>query len=357
MKKTLLAVLIFGKLTNLLAQPGLYFNVSGGYGWPALQQTQQAITFQPNGTDPAQSIIVPMINERISDSSSNRYKKNLYTGYTNGGNINLLCGYMINPYVGFEVVFSALIGNKLHAESVQDFETLGANTSIKTTTWSYGLNMSPSIRFHACKPDAKVVPFGRFGIAIPFWGATMHELNITAPNFTGSGRLGTAYVKAKTESAFSLGFNGSIGVGYNITKWLRVYGEVNGQYLNVRSKKTTLEAYNIYTTDPSANFLLKAIYGSDFDGDVLASPNITTFSKETEFVDELNENSNTTIFGKQRKATALPDDKTVDEDKPRQELRRTANFSAFGFTFGLAFTINNTAWKKKKDKQPVPVHP
>jgi hypothetical protein len=342
MKRILLATILSSGISIGFSQ-ALYFNISGGYGAPALQQTQQPVTFLPQGTDPANSIIVPMLNQNTSDSASFRFKTNLYKGYATGGTLSLTMGYFINPYVGFEVGFSSLIPQKMYNTSTyDDYDVLGPNTTIKTTTWSYGITMSPGIRLHACKPDAKVVPYGRFALSLPLWGATKHELDIKGDHFFPKflNVPAQASVHTTTKSIFSIGFNGSIGVGYNITKWVRIYGEVVGQYLFVRSGKTTLTQY-LLTVDGQTEDRLKTF---------------STFSKETEFVDELNENSNTETFGKKRVPLNVsnPDpNEYVNEDRPRQELRRSANFSAFGGMIGFAFTINNKMWKKKK---PVPVH-
>jgi hypothetical protein len=215
MNKILLTV-VFSISISIGFSQALYFNVSGGYGAPALQQTQQGITFQPNGTDPSGSVIVPLINQNISDSSSFRYKTNLYQGYTTGGTFSLTVGYFINPYVGFELGFSSLIPQKIYGTSTYDEElplekqTLGTNITIKTTTWSYGITMSPGIRLHACKPDAKVVPYGRFALSLPLWGATKHELDIRTNNFLPKflNVPASASVHATTKSVFSIGFNG-----------------------------------------------------------------------------------------------------------------------------------------------------
>ncbi len=342
MNRNLLALIFTFISFHLFAQPGMYFNISGGYGAPALQQTQQGITFEPTSTDPAESIIVPLINQNISDSADMRYKTNLYQGYTSGGALNLVVGYFINPYVGFEIGFSTLLAQKIHGSSTFDGPfSLGKNVTINTTTWSYGITMSPGIRLHACRPDAKVVPYGRFALSLPFWGRTIHELDIQSKNFFNQGRPARAQVRAETQSIFSIGFNGSIGVGYNITKWVRIFGEVAAQYLFVRSGQTALTRYDL-----------------TFDGETNSTlDEYKTFSKVTKFVDKLDENSNTTLFGKKRNYTNEPQtNEFVDESKPREELRRAANFSAFGGMIGLAFTIDNKLLKKKKNKQPVPVH-
>ncbi|MCS6818937.1 MAG: outer membrane beta-barrel protein [Chitinophagales bacterium] len=325
------------------AQPGLFFNVSGGYGAPALQQTLQAITFQPNGTDPAGSIIVPLINQNISDSASLKFQSNAYQGYSNGGTVNFVAGYMISHYVGLEIGFASLFGKKLTGKSVfDDPATLGRNVSINTTTWSYGITMSPSIRLQASRPDAAFVPYGRFGLTIPFWGKTIHELDIAAPDFLNTKLPASAKVRAETQSVFSIGFNGSVGVGYNITTWLRVFGEAIANYLFVRSGKTTLTRYDLTFNGETSDLL----------------PSYTTYSKVTSFVDKLDENSNTTVFGKKRAAAnPQPGDKVVNEDAPREELRRAANFSAFGFNLGFTFTINNYLWKKKDKRKPLPLNP
>lgn len=341
MKKELLSITAIFCTAFLIAQPGLYFNVSGGYGWSAPQQNLQALTFQPSGTDPANSIIIPLINQNISDSASLKFQENKYQGYATGGNINAVVGYMITNYIGVEMGFGGLIGKKLNGKSVYDDPTvLGSNASIVTNTWSYGVTLSPGIRIHACKPGAKVVPFGRFALTLPIWGKTIHELDIKSSNFLLTKMPASAKIRTQTESVASIGFNGSIGVGYNITKWLRIYGEVLGNYLFVRIGENSLKRYDLTFNGETTDML----------------PTFTTYSSTTEFVDRLDENSNTTIYGKKRKNMAQPGDKVVDEDKPRQVLRSAANFSSFGFNVGLTFTISNTVWKKKKNKQFVPVH-
>lgn len=341
MNKNLLSIAFAICAFSAIAQPGMYFNISGGYGAPALQQTQQGITFEPTSTDPAESIIVPLINQNISDSATMRYKTNLYQGYTSGGALNVIAGYFINPYVGFEIGFTTLFAQKLKGSSTFDGPfSLGKNVTINTTTWSYGITMSPGIRLHACRPDAKVVPYGRFALSLPIWGKTIHELDIQSKNFLNQGKPANALVRAETQSIFSIGFNGSIGVGYNITKWVRIYGEVSAQYLFVRSGQTELTRYDL-----------------TFDGTTTSTlGDYSTFSKVTKFVDKIDENSNTTLFGKKRNFNNEPvTDEYVDESKPREELRRAANFSAFGGMIGLAFTIDNKLLKKKKQKN-VPVN-
>lgn len=337
MIKRMLSLALALTSAAVFAQPGLYFNFSAGYGWPAPQQNLEGITFLPNDTDPAGSTIIPLRNQNTSDSAAFKYQTNTYQGYANGVNINGVVGYMITNYIGVELGFGSLIGNKMKGSYTYDAPSvLGANANIKTETWSRGVSLSPSIRLIAAKPDAKVVPFGRFGLTIPFWGKTTHELNITSHDFVGTKMPANAVIRTETQSIFSLGFNGSVGVGYNITKWLRVYTEVIGNYLFVRTGGTEIKKYELTYKGSTEDML----------------PAYSTFSRKTKFVDELNENSNTVAYGKKRGSVG---ENTVDEDKPREELRRAANFSAFGLNVGLTFRIDNKLFKKK-NRQPVPVH-
>lgn len=340
MKKGLLTVVCIWMVVVSFAQPGLYFNVAGGYSMPALQQTQQAITFQPNGTDPAGSTIIPLINQNISDSASLKFKSNAYQGYSTGGIFSFSAGYFINPYVGFEFGMTTIVPQKSRGTSIYDDNVvLGPKVRINSTTWSHGISTSISARFNACKPSAKVVPYGRFAIVLPVWGTTVHELDIQSTDFLKTKMPASAQIRTETKSVVSVGFNASAGVGYNITKWVRIFGEVAGQYLFVRSGTTTITKYNL-TFNGETNDMI---------------PTYSTFSKVTEFVDRLDENSNTTAFGKTRKVPNSTNN--VNEDAPRQELRRAANFSAFSFNVGLTFTIDNKLLKKKKNRQPMPVHP
>lgn len=325
-------------ITAAVAQsPGLYFNINGGYSWPGFQKTNQPVTFMPasGSTDPANSAIISMVNQNLTDTNGGKYTGYAYDGYGRGGNLNFAVGYMINPYVGFELGMAYHFGATLRSSSISNEPGLGTNVTMKTATNSYGLSLMPAIRFRAAKPEAKFYPFARLGLTLPVWGATLHTLNIDAPEFInlGSGNyIGAASeIKVKTQSTVSLGVNGSVGVGYDPLSWLGIYAQVDANLLYVRPEKSTLEKYS-----------LKTINGSNVtEADVLAT--LTPFSIETEYKDKIVESDNTLLLGKTRGGT-----NPVDETKARVEKRQSANFSTIGFSVGLRFFLSKDFLSKKK---------
>jgi hypothetical protein len=327
--------------TSTVAQYG-YLRASVGYSWNAFQKTGQVLGFRPGpgseSLDPANSIIIPMQNLNQTDTGS-RFISNINDGYARGVNASLYGGYMINPYFGIEMGFTYLSGAKVTSEMKFNDPLIGRGAILGTEARSAGFSMMPGFFIRAAKPEAKFAPTARFGLSIPFAGATYHSLSIDAPNFA----LGTATseLKVKTASTFSIGFNGGIGISYTPIPLIQIGAEVNGQYLFVRPQKSTIEEY------------IQVINGDEQDLINGENP-LKTYSIQTEFVNKLDENSNTTKFEKERIAINPSCVNCVDESKPRQELRTSANFSTIGFNIAITFNLSkkifaNPTGKKKTE--------
>jgi hypothetical protein len=223
---------------------------------------------------------------------------------------------------------------------------LGKSVVVNTQTSSAGFSLMPGFFIRAAKPDAKFAPTARFGLSIPFAGATYHDLEVDAPNAgTSDGVIdipSSTSIRVKTESTFSLGFNGGIGISYTPIPLIQIGAEVNGQYLFVRPQTSTIEKY------------LLTISGVEEDKLSGTNP-LSVYSTQTEFVNKIDENSNTNKFGKGRNSTNDPNCvNCVDESKPRQELRTSANFSTIGFNIAITFNLSkkifaNPTGKKKAE--------
>lgn len=307
-----------------------YLRVAGGYSWNNFQKTGQVLTFQPGiSPDPAYSKIIPLMNTNTSDSN-NLYMKPVNNGYATGGTLSLFGGYMINPYFGIEMGLTYLWGSTFTADAKSDDNALlGKGAMLSTRTNSSGLSLMPGFYLRAARPSAKVAPYGRFALSLPVYGQTNHSLVINA----NSPILGIteAKIDVKTQSTISLGVNGGIGINYTPIPILSVFGEMNAQYLFVRPQVSKLTKYDLTTngvkTDALAGF--------------------TTYSLETEFVDQLTKSSNTEVFGKVHSPGITPDPGVsyVDENKPRQELRQSANFCAIGFSVGVGLNLSKMIFK------------
>lgn len=329
-KLNLLLILV---LAVAIHSYGQYFTVKlgGGYSWPGLQNSTTVLTFQPGADpDPAKATIIPLValNTTITDSAKNRYQKNVYGTYGQGGHIDFSFGYMINPYFGVEIDGAYLWGSTISASQTVDLGTLlGSNATIVTRTHSNGLSLNPSLYFRGAKPGAKVAPFARLGIALPVFGALYHSLDIDLPNTLLDPNGAKAHIEVKTESTVSLGFQGGVGVEYTPIPLITVYGEVNAQYLMARAKQSDLTAYTLALGHNAATNTLSGY---------------TTYSKVTNFVDNLTYANNTTDLGKQRDASGghNSDPNYVNEDKGHDVLRQVANITNFGFTIGVRFNMS-----------------
>lgn len=341
-------ILLTAFVTTFSAAFSQYFTLKlgGGYSWGGLQQSTGVLTFQPGAsTDPAYASIIPLENfsTAASDSPSAKYKSNLYASYSTGGHLDFSFGYMINPYFGIQLDGAYLWGATITGNQLYDAAPiLGPGTSIITRTHSNGLSVNPSLYFRAAKPDAKFAPYARLGIALPIAGAIYHTLDITAPNSPLGPGGATAEIGVKTLANVSVGFQGGAGISYTPFPLMTFWGEVQGQYLFVRAKESDLTSYTLTTNGKTQSLLAS----------------LTTYSKVTSFVDQLNVNSNTEDFGKQRATSNLANSGKpgyVNENAGHDELRQVANLGAFGFSVGIQINLSKKILQdplnKKKNQE------
>ena len=139
-------------------------------------------------------------------------QRTIFGAFGQGARFSLAGGYMITPYFGVELELYYFQGFK------QDY---GARTGpvgdqYNRTGYSYQLRATPSLVVQA--PVGKFQPFARFGVLIPLWGKTVLEESWFYES------QGTTRVKqTDIDGKFSVGFESSIGLQYNINKNLGVY--------------------------------------------------------------------------------------------------------------------------------------
>jgi hypothetical protein len=350
MKKIILLSIFIASVSVAYCQ---YWMVSlgGGYSMPGLQNSGSLLTFQPGsgftGSDPANASIIPLVNYNTSASdSTNRYRSNLYAGYSQGGHFDFSVAYMINPYFGVQIAGAYLWGKTVTGSQTFDdpFNAttgtglLGNNANIITTTHSNGLSINPSVYLRAAKPTAKLAPYARAGIALPVAGAIYHNLAISSPNGSSNlfGAPTTADIGVKTTAELSVGFQGALGLSYTPIPLISVWAELQGQYLLVKAKEALLTQYTL-------NIQGKLINGQETQN-MLGSNNLygkplSTYSQIISFVDQLSPSSNTTYFGKSRGGNGTQSNE-VNENSAQQELRPTANLAAFGIAVGITFNMS-----------------
>lgn len=356
---------------------GFYLKLGGGYAWPGIVKTSTVKGFQPYFSDnlsevnkvldPANASIVNMAmvhrqggydfaGDFVDSSSSN---KTVHDSYGRGGNVSFAVGYNINPYFGVELGFNYLLG--AYVKSTQVFDnilTLGKNTVINTKTRSNGLSITPSIIVYGAKKESKVVPYARLGLILPVAGKTVHVIDVNSPQaLFGSATL-TSQLVVETQSTVSLGFQGGVGVQYRALKFMNVWGEVNGVYLDVRAKTSTLTKYTIDSRNNTTGAETHAdrIAGTgDLPAAIIAlggnNDPLSTYSKVIEFKDEVSLSDNSQSYGKIRNPAHSGEAGYIDENKNHIQQRVTAPFHNIGFNVGVTFLLSKEALGiKKKEK-------
>ena len=278
-KKLIAAVALCGPLllSNLQAQ-GLYLGLGVGYGFPAGKQADVEQTSTTSGS-----------------VTTNEYTtKNLSLG--KGINAGLYVGYMFNKNLGAELGISYLIGGKT---TINDKST--GNNSSSTDEYIYKGNM---IRFTPALKmiigENKLRPYMRIGMIVGIAGKLTDEYNYTntTPGSTSSGQVITEYT-----GGISLGFHGGLGINYALSDKLSLFGELAGNYQNWAPKKSEITTY----TQDGADQL----------------PSMTTYQKETEFLDSFTTTSNS------------PSNNGV----PDQQTKFYLPFSSFGINIGIVLNF------------------
>ncbi len=236
------------------------------------------------------------------------YSEKLVTAsYGKGFNPGIGVGYMITKYIGVELGGNFLLGGKTDAK-INAPVTGGTPPAVigsrETAVSSKAISFTlyPAIKLVA-PAYSKVSPYTRIGLAIPVGGkiTTTIDTKATIPSGTSSD-----YVKRETKGNVNIGLHGAAGVNYDISDRIALWGEVNGQMLNVWSKSQKVTEHKVNGTD------------------MLNTE--TIYNKETKYVKEINTSSNN--------ATYNPNG--YDGTKAKEVLREQVSFHNIGISLGMS---------------------
>jgi hypothetical protein len=307
MKKVLLAIttiLIFSSSNYLQAQG--YIRAGGGAGF----NTSEDAFAMPSITRDSNNMIIS--------------QRTIFGSFGHGARASLAAGYMINPYFGIELEIYYFGG------FTQEYGSKSGGTDIQydRTGYSYQFRATPSLVVQAPVSE-KFQPYARFGILVPFWGKTIIEESWSYPTTP----LRSRAKKTEVDGKFSLGFETSIGLQYNINENLGIYIQATYTALTIRSDKATVTKDD--QTDASGTSK------NNLDG---ATAILTTI----EFQDELTKESNTTeAYLLAFIDNSFPSDiavdisgNTLDLEKPLNLPTQTSNFNSLAFSVGIKYTFN-----------------
>ena len=282
-----------------------------------------------NPAAPTTDSLAPMAN---SNDSSKKYKP-VHGSYGAGANISVRFGYKVNPYFSFDLGITYLRSVDISCDQVHQITGPGSALSFiladyylnaNIATHAYGLSMMPSFTVSGAKPGFKVYPYARFGFTLPVWGMVIHDVNIqvdpnispltkSAPFFLGTNNQ----IILETKAAFSIGVNASAGVAYKPLPFLDIFAEINGQYLDVRAKSSTITEWN---ADGVNEIPARGVYRTQFT-----------------YVDQLTSTSNNAAYNS-----------NYNPNQPKQDIRPIAPFSNLGLNVGVTFYFGKNKGDKKK---------
>ncbi len=292
MKKTnkfLLAALVCGAFaTSAVAQ--VYVGAHAGYSFST-----------------APSVLGTASNSNTSASPATNSTANIYGSNGAGVNFGINAGMMFSEHFGIDLGFDYLSISPQKTETSNSTGAASNNVSSYTTSGTQ-IRVTPSFVVAAGKEGLK--PYARFGVVLPVAGSTITDVSsvTTIPSIS---KTYTTTVKSETTGQFSLGFNSAVGINFALGEKLNLFGEVALTTLSIKAAKTTYKAFN----------------SEDLLGTTTLA-DLKTIDKETVYVDELNTSSNNSNYNS-----------TVNQDKPLDDLAKTANYNTLGINVGVKYSF------------------
>ena len=340
MKKSLLFVLLFAASAVVL-NAQFTLRLAGGYAWPGLQTSESIAAPIIDPANPSVDALGPLAN--ISDTINGKAAsyKPVKDSYGHGMNFTLGLGYTVNKYFNFELGISYLKSVTISADQTRQLAESGLGGSTQylpyylfahITSNAFGISISPAFTVQAPIKHTKFMPYIRAGLSLPVYGGLTDHVKIyqnsgianlvQAPYFLGT----NTDVTLKTQGAVSLGFNGAVGLKYNILPFLSVFAEVNAQYLTTRAKSAQITQY-------------------DADGVSLlgtAANDRTVYRTQFNFVNQLTGTSNNAQYNPLGYSTS----------KPKDDIAPTGTFSNLGLNVGVTFNLGKKTLKKSDKPAP-----
>lgn len=231
-------------------------------------------------------------------AGSGSYTKPLYGTLGSGLNITLTPGYMFSEHIGGELGINYFMGNETEVSTTT---TSMSNIYDKSTAKSSQLRLLPSLIFST--GGDKLYGYAKTGLVIPVSGSTTGKRDVST--MVGANTV-TTEVETTSKGYASLGFRGSLGVGYNFTDMIGLTLEVYHTSLTIKSKTRTIDSYTA--------------------GGVDMMPFLTEYDKETNYVEELNSSSNNSSTNSDYSTSSAKD-----------EIAGKSNFNQFGVALGVKF--------------------
>lgn len=293
-------------LLSFGAKSQFYLDVNGGYGfgWPSNILGESVERLAVNG---------------VSETDAHLVSSSSLTGSLGqGANLQLTPGYMFNDYIGIELGVNYFLGaKKMLLNSVTNLTHEGIDVENvplshnKIIASSNQLRILPTVYLSTGRSN-KISGYAKVGIVMPVYGKTTAAIDSLSFNTYDGINKQLIYDESKfdvvIEGSPSIGFRGAIGINYNITDKLSIFGEVYATSLNVKTKSQKIVYFERNGEDKT---------------EVLPA-----YKSETQYVNELNAESNNDQYNAD-----------YDLNLPKQELYSKRSFSQLGIQIGIKYTF------------------
>lgn len=279
------------KLKLIALIPILFISI-GGFAQHAFFQIGGGYSF-PTSTTQAGEITIFGTNGNISNI------KNANSEMGGGIPLTVRAGYMINNYVGADIGFNYLIGNKSTQTEAQINDQV-ANITGETRQ----ARLNPAIIFSTNR-DMDLSAYSRLGLVLPLGGVTTMQFDI--PGIFSNNQASSTHTE-EIKGRFGVGFSGTMGAQYRVYDRIYLFTEVEAIHLALRRQSGKVTSFSINGND--------------------AINQLNLYNLETNYVDELTPTSNNPRTNP-----------NLNENAPADELTSTSFFNSVGLNIGIKYRI------------------
>ncbi|CAL1518241.1 outer membrane beta-barrel protein [Chitinophaga sp. MM2321] len=262
-------------------------------------------------------------------------RKVLTGSYGEGVRGGLSVGYNINKYMAVEGTFNYFHSKKnLMTRNLTTIVGSGKELGgVESHGYVNAIDFAPSL---VLSPGMeKVNPYVRFGVVVPLWGrlyieTDAYQLSAPPPSIPVPGAMiqTTIHRKEEIKPNPTIGFQGALGVSFNVSPRFDIFVEAEYRNVPVKSKEKEITTYE------EAHTLVNGTTGDkiqDLPGRSLGD--LSVAEKNTIYVTTLDKNSNTEINESGTK-TFYKNDNEASND-----LKSYINIGGLGLNAGLKFRL------------------
>ncbi|QZE12982.1 porin family protein [Halosquirtibacter laminarini] len=201
-----------------------YVKIKGGYGWGVAKDGYYVDMGQGSSIDGQQ--------------------EQIFTSLGGGTIAGFAIGHFFTDHLGAELDFTYLKGAKQNVQNV----SVGGVTYQSADAYTNQYRLAPTIIMSTGNSKTLSL-YTKVGFVLPMGGYAMVESSSLDPSTANA-----IEIEQKINGDFSIGFTGVLGVQYRLNDKFAMFAELEGVYLNIKRKKSTIETFTVNGVDQLDNF-------------------------------------------------------------------------------------------------------